>query len=35
MDIIAEANVMERLLKSGGLTGNDFDTPDKEGGFHE
>jgi len=24
MDIIAEANVMERLLKSGGLTGDDF-----------
>jgi len=35
MDIIAEANVMERLLKSGGLTGNDFTTPNKEGGSNE
>ena len=32
-DIIAEANVMKRLLQSGGLTGNDFDAsaPGKEG----
>jgi len=35
MDIIAEANVMERLLKSSGLTGDDFDTPSKEGGSNE
>jgi len=35
MDIIAEANVMERLLKSGGLTDNDFKTPSKEENANE
>jgi len=35
MDIIAEANVMERLLKSGGLVGDDFMASEKGGGSHE